>query len=269
MRKVIIASAAALAVATVLSIAVWLWLPNAQREMFINWLGKAQFGDVFTGASAAAAALATLVSFAQARSAKRAEHQAEQQAIAARKHAEAAHAQAEASHRQAEAAEEQTAIQRQLLRRVGQPYVWADVRGDNSTGTLLNLAVGNSGSMVAKNVRVAIDPPLPFIPAMKERMESATARLTAGLPSLNPGQVLQWSLGQGFNLIKSDQTQEHTFTIYADGPLGPLDPVTHIVKISDLGPVLDRPDGSIHELTKAVLAIGKEVGRIAPHRAGE
>jgi HAMP domain-containing protein len=49
-----------------------------------------------------------------------------------------------AANRAARAADEQTKIQQQLRIEAAQPYVWADVRGDEATGTLLNLVVGNS-----------------------------------------------------------------------------------------------------------------------------
>lgn len=256
-------SVIAIAAAAMLGGAAWIWLPHARWLVFGAWLQRAQFGDVFTGLSAIAAVFAMLVSLRQARAAKRAEEQAENQAATALEHAQAALTQARAAQRQAGAAEEQTGIQRQLMTRAAQPYVWADVRGDNATGTLLNLVVGNSGSSVARNVRVEIDPQLPFVSDMRERMESAMVELMAGLPSLHPGQVLQWTLGQAFNLIKPGEAQEHTFTIYADGPMGPLEPVTHIVKISALEAVLDRPDGTVHELTKAVKDVSRQISRLA------
>lgn len=157
------------------------------------------------------------------------------------------------------AAEQQTHLQRQLRIDAAQPYVWADVRADNAIGTLLNFTIGNSGSSIASNVRVTIEPPLPSIPDLSARLNGAVARLNRGLPSLTPGQALSWPLGQGFNLIRADEAQEHTIHIEADGPFGSMEPISYVVSLSDYAGVLDRPAGSLDELTKAVREIGTRI----------
>ena len=126
-----------------------------------------------------------------------------------------------AADRAARAAENQTKLQEQIRIEVAQPYVWVDVRPDEATGVLLNLAVGNGGPTMATNVRVTIDPPLPTIDQLRERVEAAQARLAAGISYLPPGRTLTWPLGQGFNLLKDSGSQAHTFTVNVDGPFGP------------------------------------------------
>lgn len=163
---------------------------------------------------------------------------------------------AHAADRAARAADEQTKIQRQLRIDAAQPYVWADVRPDEATGTLLNLVIGNSGPTVATNVRVRINPPLPAIDQLKERAEAAQAWLADSIRSLAPGRTLAWPLGQGFNLVKDSGTQPHTLTVDADGPFGPVPSLTYIVDLADLRGSLDRPVGSLHQLTKAVENLG-------------
>jgi len=76
--------------------------------------------------------------------------------------------------------------------------------------------------------------------------------LVDGIPSLPPGHILIWPLGQGFNLIKDDGPQRHTFTVTADGPFGPMPLTTYVVDLADWRGVVDRPAGSLHELTRAV-----------------
>lgn len=51
-------------------------------------------------------------------------------------------------------AQEQTKLQRQFRIDAAQPYVWADIVPDEVSGTLLYLAVGNSGQTVAIFSRV-------------------------------------------------------------------------------------------------------------------
>lgn len=98
----------------------------------------------------------------------------------------------------------QTKIQRQLRIDAAQPYVWADIRPDESVGVILNVVVGNSGPTVATNVRVTVDPPLPRIDQFNERIDRVEHRLAEGLKSLAPGRQLRWPLGQGFALVNKD-----------------------------------------------------------------
>jgi hypothetical protein len=146
--------------------------------------------------------------------------------------------------------------------------VWVDVRPDESTGVLLNLAVGNGGPTLATNVRVAIDPPLPTIDQLRERVEAAQARLAAGISYLPPGRTLTWPLGQGFNLLKDSGSQAHTFTVKVDGPFGPVPTLTYTVDLADLRGLLDRPAGSLHQLTKAVEDL-PERWPVGPNANGE
>lgn len=164
-----------------------------------------------------------------------------------------------AAMRAARAADEQTAIQRQIRVDSAQPYVWVDVRPDESTGTLLNLVVGNSGPTLATNVRVRIDPPLPTIDQLKDRATQAQKLLGQGVQSLPPGRTMVWPLGQGFNLLKGPGSQVHRFSLTADGPFGPIPELTYAIDLSDWRGVLDRPRGSLHQLTKAVEDLGKKV----------
>jgi hypothetical protein len=156
-----------------------------------------------------------------------------------------------AAERAARAAEEQTKIQQQLRTDAAQPYVWADVRPDETTGTLLNLVIGNSGPTTATIVRVRIDPPLPAIDQLKERAGGAQACLAEGIRSIAPGRTYTWPLGQGFNLLKGSGPQAHTFTIDANGPFGPVPTTTHIVDLADMRGTLNRPSG-LYQLSKAV-----------------
>ena len=163
------------------------------------------------------------------------------------------HRSARAAQRAAKAAEDQTELQKKIYIDTAQPQVWADIRPDESVGVLLNLVVGNSGSTTARNVRVTSDRKLPRIRQFEERVSIAEKRLATGLPSLPPGRTYTWPLGQGFNLINSDLPENsYALTVEADGPFGPVAPATYLIDLSALDGVLDRPAGSIHELTRAV-----------------
>jgi hypothetical protein len=184
-------------------------------------------------------------------------------AHAAGRSAAAAERSATAAERAAAAAEEQTKLQQRLRKEAAQPFVWADLRPDEESGVLVNLAVGNSGPSVARNVRVTIVPPLPTIPELRDRIEAAQRLLADGLAALPPGRILTWPVAQGFNLLNSAGPQEHTFTITAEGPFGDVPMLSYPLDLADLRGVLARPSGNLHLLTEAVESIGSRLP--APH----
>lgn len=150
---------------------------------------------------------------------------------------------------------QQVDLQQELAREAAQPYVWADVRGSDHTGFLLEVMVGNSGDTVATDVKVKFDPPLPVAKQMADRDGStrrALERLEAGLRSLSPGKALCWTLGKGPDLLATTGAQPHTVRIDAQGPFGPLPTLEYVVDLSDFRESADRPSGSLHLLTRAV-----------------
>lgn len=166
---------------------------------------------------------------------------------------------ADATKEQAEAAKEQTEIQRTLRIDAAQPYVWADVRPDAEEGILLNLVVGNTGPTVARNVRVEIDPLLPTIEELKGSA-AAIDRLATGISSLPPGRIHTWLLGQGFNLLfENHGPQRHTFTIYADGPFGPVPPISYVIDLADWRGQVARATGSLNQISKAIDGLARKV----------
>lgn len=169
---------------------------------------------------------------------------------------------AAAASRSAAAAADQVAIARQVQIDAAQPYVWADIRPDPATGTLLNLVVGNSGPTVAQDVRISFNPSLQAIPELQHRANTAEQLLNGGLKSLPPGRVYTWPLGQGSNLVGKDLSNSYRVRIEAMGPFGPVPPLEYVVDLGALRGALDRPDGSLHQLSLAVKGVEKAVARI-------
>lgn len=163
------------------------------------------------------------------------------------------------AHRAAKAAQSQTQLQIDAHRQALQPYVWADIRMDTKQGSILQLVVGNSGSSVATNVKVTVDPPLPSV-AGTRFVDVAQSRLQEGLVSLAPGRILRWSLGPSAAFLK-DVTDEtaYTLSVVADGPFGPIAPLGVQVRPRDWNEVLDDPDGSLHLVRKELQKITEEL----------
>jgi hypothetical protein len=154
-------------------------------------------------------------------------------------------------------ARRQTRIQRQLREDAAQPFVWVDIRADEAQGTLLQLVVGNSGSTVATDVRVAFDATPPTIDQFQELIRAVETRLASGIASLMPGRTLRWPLGQGFNILKSPELRPISVSIDANGPFGAVPTQRYSISLADLGDSLDQPAGSLHQLTKAVRDLKK------------
>lgn len=181
-----------------------------------------------------------------------------------RKSARAAQRATNAAERSAKAAEQQTEIQRQLRIDAAQPYVWVDIRPDEVTSVLLNLVIGNSGPTVATNVRVSIDPPLPAIEQLRDRVQTAQDLLARGIKSLPPGRTLVWPLGQGFNILGGSGPQVHTFTIEAEGPFGPVPAQAYPLDLSDWNGVMHRPAGSLDQVATAIVNLSSQIGQQHP-----
>lgn len=116
---------------------------------------------------------------------------------------------------------------------------------------MLALVVGNSGPTVATNVKVLISPRLPAIKELPAA-EEAQRRLAEGIPSLPPGRTLYWDLGPGFSLLRNDGPQVHDLYITAEGPDGPIPPLSYRLNLADYNGQKARRTGNLHHLTQAV-----------------
>lgn len=180
-------------------------------------------------------------------------------ARAAAKQARAAHDQTNIQREQVAAAREQTQLQRDLAREALQPYVWADIQPDMQQGTVLQVVVGNNGPTVARNVRVAFEPPLPAGQRQSERVESVQRVLAKGLRSLAPNRTIRWSLGAGFDLLSGEVPQVRAVRVEGDGPYGPLPVLEMQIDISEWRQARDAPDGSLHHVRGAINELAKSV----------
>jgi len=179
--------------------------------------------------------------------------------IYANRSAVAAERSVKAAERAAAAAEAQTEIQRQIQIAAAQPYIWVDIREDDSQGVLLDLLIGNSGPSVATNIRARIVPPLPTHRQLEEGARAQQQLAGEGLSSLPPGATIRWHLGPGFDLIQSEGQQRHEITITADGPFGPVPQLTYVLDLANLRGQPVRPQGNLHLLTKAVERIANNI----------
>lgn len=160
----------------------------------------------------------------------------------------------------AKAAKDQTKIQRQLRMDAAQPYVWADIRENRDSGSMLQLEIGNSGPTVAMNVRVLISSPLPTSTVSNEdRLRRLETRLAEGIKSLAPGRVITWTLGVGHQILAEEGGRSYTFTIDADGPFGPLETLSYTADLDDWRSMRDQPAGTLHTVRKSIDSLTKQL----------
>ena len=171
--------------------------------------------------------------------------------------------------RAARAAAEQTKVQRELMQQAAQPYVWIDIQPDLQQGSSAQLVLGNSGPTVATNIRAGITPAISPDPAFPAQTQTAQESLAAGIRSLAPGRVIRWSLGPMPTLIERTGDTVLHFSLNADGPYGPLDPVEIDIRPNDWAQARDSPDGSLHHLRQEVRSLKAPLDKIANQRQRE
>lgn len=162
----------------------------------------------------------------------------------------------------ANAAKGQTALQRELAEAATQPYVWADVQPDMKQGTILRVVVGNEGPTVATNVRVTFSPPLATPAKHPGAIEAAQRTLASGIKSMAPGRRIEWTAGAGYEVLEGDGPIRHTVTVTADGPHGPVEPLTFEIDLANWRHAADSPDGSLHLVRRSIDNLGKRLAAI-------
>jgi hypothetical protein len=81
------------------------------------------------------------------------------------------------------ALEDQTQLHRDLAKVAAKPRLWADIRGDNATGHVLVLLLGNLGPSIARNVKLMFDP----TPTAQLDIKPVFEILERGIASMAPG----------------------------------------------------------------------------------
>ena len=168
---------------------------------------------------------------------------------------------ADSSERAASTAEEQTAIQSAIRRSSAEPALWADLRADERYGQLLRLVVGNSGPTVATRVTVTFDPPLTDTEMPSDGIHLGEAVLRHGLASLPPGRQVAWSGGftGTFFTENAESPLSWEVTINADGPFGPLEPLTYTIDLKGLEQSNAAPPGTLHGVAEELKEVRKQL----------
>lgn len=116
-------------------------------------------------------------------------------------------------------------------REQSEPYVIVDIQPDGPGSGLLVLLVENTGSTLARDVKITVDPPL--VSASSDKMTERVQRgLSRTIPMLPPGRRLKWAFDVSSRRFASDLPTAFTFNVESKGPFGDVEPLTYLVDIS-------------------------------------
>lgn len=169
---------------------------------------------------------------------------------------------------QTQAAVDQAAVARQQLeqaekaqREQNEPYVIVDIQTDGPGSGLLVVIIENTGPTVARDVRIAVDPPL-----VSASGDNLTERLQAGLsraiPMLPPGRRLKYAFDVSSRRFASELPTAFRFTVEAKGPFGDVEPMEYLVDISSWRGIMlgERPNAKVED---ALSDIASSLGGLA------
>lgn len=165
--------------------------------------------------------------------------------------------------------EKQTSLKQDQQRDARQPYVWADIRV--TEGGALHFVVGNTGSTVARNVRVTFAPHLPQVEHDGKRMPPVEPILNRGLSSITPGRTINLYLADGLDFqyaVNKDIAFRNqkgmallTITVHADGPFGRVPPLTYEIDLDLIELSVHPLPGDLAGVTKAIHGLGERIVR--------
>ncbi|WP_380659834.1 hypothetical protein [Sinosporangium siamense] len=157
------------------------------------------------------------------------------QAAGAQRSADAANDQAASAREQAEIASRQLALSEQVHREQQEPYVMVDIQLNRHVKQVFDLVIENVGPSVARNVKIAFDPPLERVRDLDEVQADPIADIyifTDGIPQIPPRHRLEFFLDVTHERLNSSLPKVYTVTVDAEGPFGRVETLTHKIDLN-------------------------------------
>lgn len=197
-------------------------------------LAVAALGLVISGGAATFARQQAKAGRDQAKAASDQAKAASDQVVAAQQQVVAAQQQVSAANQQIDVARQQLAAAERAQREATEPYVIVDIRARAPGSQLLWLVIENSGPTLAKDVRIAVSPPL-----ATSRGDEATAKLNAAvsrvIPVIPPGRLFGYMMDIGSSFFGDPQLPRvYTVTVDSTGPRGPVETLTYVIDLNVL-----------------------------------
>lgn len=150
-----------------------------------------------------------------------------EQAVSAVRSADAAHLQADSALRQLELSEK-------VRREQQEPYVVVNIRPSEHVTNVFMLVIENLGTTVARNVRIACNPPIERV-AEQELSGKFVLRdsfiFKQGIPVMPPGWKIELFFDISHKRLNSNLPLQYTFTVDTDGPFGPVEQLKYEVDL--------------------------------------
>jgi hypothetical protein len=160
---------------------------------------------------------------------------------------------------QANTARVQAELQREAYEASMSPNVWFDIWVDQQQAAMMVLRLGNNGAAAARDVKVAIEPPLVANNQGGSAVQDVMHTLSNGITYLPPGRVMEWSLGVSWAVLKDDPVRQRRVAITGRSPYGPFTVPEAIVRLDDFINARAVPPGTLHGVTKALDKLTKAV----------
>ncbi|MET7745214.1 hypothetical protein [Streptomyces sp. NPDC005385] len=134
------------------------------------------------------------------------------------------------THQQMNAAKRANQLTEQAQREQVQPYVIADIRERVPGSQLLCFFIENTGPTMARDVQVAVNPPLRTTLGSEAEAQLNEA-VTRKIPVLPPGRRLMFTMDVGGPLFESDLPRIYTIVVNSSGPFGALETLTYNIDL--------------------------------------
>ncbi|WP_329317948.1 hypothetical protein OIE77_42260 [Streptomyces sp. NBC_01715] len=126
---------------------------------------------------------------------------------------------------------DQLELAQRIQREQNEPYVIVDLGPPEPSSRLIVLSIYNSGPTMARDVRVQVTPELVSShPSLTDRVQRAVART---IPFLPPGRNLVYPFDTA-QRWQNDLPMQFDVTVHAQGPAGPVEPLTYRIDLDVL-----------------------------------
>jgi hypothetical protein len=144
-------------------------------------------------------------------------------------------------------------------RESAEPMVMVNIAPSDNDRNAMILTVENIGPSVARNVRIAVDPPpVRSFDESRRRPMHEWSLFKKGISVLPPRARLVYLFDFGSRRFNSELPTEYTFTVDADGPWGPVGTLVYRADLSPMGDVW-AGQTTLHTLVDALNKIGNRL----------
>jgi hypothetical protein len=158
---------------------------------------------------------------------------------------------------------------RLLREEQAQPFVVVDFESSPVWHNAIELVIQNIGKTVAKNVRVAFDPPLESTQRQEGYELSKSVLLTQGIPTMPPGKRVTALFDLSHDRKDSGLLMSYTATVhFADSRGRPQEALTYVLDLNFLYGLMRFTERGVHDAAKALMEMRDTMTKWTAHSKG-